>query len=351
MQNKPVDWAALESEREEFRDAERLWRNEIAPALARRETRRAQVVRRAIWRTVAIGAVIWVLIQIVAATRFGGVSADPVFLGVIVGALLAGLATAGDWIRVATMKAETKSLIVGTAAGAFGFTYDTLHPDFAKLSVWQALQHYGKSRRKGDAPSPTPAYRRLKEAKLLSSHDTRSFEDLIHGERAGAKFELVEAKLVDSSGDSSTTVFQGVLLHVAFPQRFLGRTILSRSSWWRFGRGPGGLEEVKLVSKELEEAFTVYSSDQVEARAILTPDRIERMIALERSFSGGKLRGVFEDGHMSLALEADDQFEAGSIFNQLVEPERFQTSLREIGKVCDLIDAFLDRDWGRENAG
>ena len=82
-----------------------------------------------------------------------------------------------------------------------------------------------------------------------------------------------------------------------------------------------------------------------EARALLTPDRMERLIALERHFKGGKLRGIFEDGHMTLALEAPDQFEAGSIFQPLVDPTRFTTALTELGLVCDLIDGFLTRDW------
>ena len=100
-----------------------------------------------------------------------------------------------------------------------------------------------------------------------------------------------------------------------------------------------------LISRELDEAFTVYSSDQVEARALLSPDRMERLIALEWHFSGGKLRGLFDQGHMTLALEAGNQFEAGSVFQSLVDPRRFSTALSELGLVCDLIDGFLTREW------
>ncbi|HCX11745.1 MAG TPA: hypothetical protein DHU81_15675 [Hyphomonas sp.] len=54
---------------------------------------------------------------------------------------------------------------------------------------------------------------------------------------------------------------------------------------------------------------------------------------------------MFEDGHMTLALEAEDQFEAGSIFKTLVDPRRYASALVELGLVCDLIDGFLTRDW------
>ena len=50
---------------------------------------------------------------------------------------------------------------------------------------------------------------------------------------------------------------------------------------------------------------------------------------------------------MTLALEADDQFEAGSIFQTLVDPRRYASALVELGLVCDLIDGFLTRDWVR----
>ena len=178
----------------------------------------------------------------------------------------------------------------------------------------------------------------------MPGHDSRHFEDLIKGERAGAAFSLVEAKL-ETSGDNGGTVFQGMLFHVQYPERFLGRTLMARSRWWKRGKAAKDLQKVSLVSSELDKAFTVYSTDQVEARALLTPDRMERLIALERHFSGGKMRGVFEDGHMPLALEAPDQFEAGSIFKPLVDPERFSSALVELGLVCDMIDGFLTRDW------
>jgi len=66
---------------------------------------------------------------------------------------------------------------------------------------------------------------------------------------------------------------------------------------------------------------------------------------LAESKARGKLRGIFEDGHMTLALEAENQFEAGSIFKPLVDPRRYASALVELGLVCDLIDGFLTRDW------
>ena len=51
---------------------------------------------------------------------------------------------------------------------------------------------------------------------------------------------------------------------------------------------------------------------------------------------------------MPRALEAPDQFEAGSIFKPLVDPGRFIDTLTEIGLVCDVIDGFLTREWYKD---
>ena len=81
--------------------------------------------------------------------------------------------------------------------------------------------------------APTPAFPTLKAAGLLPHYDNRKFEDLIEGECAGARFSLVECKLTDERGNGknkqTVTVFEGILLHIAYPQKFLGRTLLARS--------------------------------------------------------------------------------------------------------------------------
>ena len=355
--------------RPEFADVMRIWDTELAPELDAREALRKQTIARAKSRTI-VGVLVALPVVIVMMFLSGG--AGFFFpLSFFAGAVIVILVSGFDWLKVYSMKSQTKDLILSTACRPFGFRYETLHPDLSGLKDFQSLKTSGKeliealngpqtgqahtlSTVFGDiqvtthdatgSPPPTPAYQLLKDAALLPGHSRRNFEDLIEGERAGAKFALVEAKL-DTSGKNSKTVFQGILIHIEYPQRFSGRTLMARSGWWKRGKGAGDLQKVSLVSRELDEAFTVYSSDQVEARALLSPDRMERLIALERHFSGGKLRGLFDQGHVTLALEADNQFEAGSVFQPLTDPRRFSSALSELGLVCDLIDGFLTREW------
>ncbi|RIJ13779.1 DUF3137 domain-containing protein [Henriciella mobilis] len=343
---------SIRSKRPEFEPAIAVWRDVLQPQLERMEEERKAVIGKAIKRTAIVGSI--ALLSVIALTWVLGFQVMFPF-GIFAGIVLTVLASAAVWIPVFSMKSQTKQLVVGAACECFGFNYDTMHPDLSGISGFSSLGNWVKSQAgnlKELNEPPTPAFERLKAYALLPSYDSRKFEDLISGTRAEADFTMVECKLTEQQGSGknrrTVTKFQGLLFNIDYPEPFLGRTIIARDKWWKRGKGASDLQRVDLVSKELEDAFTVHSTDQVEARTLLTPDRMERLIALERHFQGGKLRGIFEDGHMTIALEAGNQFEAGSIFKPLVDPDRFIQTLTEIGLVCDMIDGFLTREWYKD---
>ena len=343
---------SIRSQRPEFESAIPIWKDRLSPVLEEMEARRKAVLDRAFNRTIIV-AVIVIVILVGLTFQFGFETMFP--FGYFAGILLTFLLSSAVWVPVFSMKSQTKQIIVGAACEPFGFRYDTLHPDMKDVTDFRSLGSWVKTQATSNSfkgEPPTPAFDRLKDAGLMPSYDSRKFEDLIEGVRANAGFSMVECKLTEQQGSGknrrTVTKFQGLLFNVEYPDRFLGRTIIARDKWWKRGKGSGDLQRVDLVSKELEDAFTVHSTDQVEARTLLTPDRMERLLALERHFKGGKLRGIFEDGHMTLALEAKNQFEAGSIFKPLADPDRFIQTLIEIGLVCDVIDGFLTRDWVKD---
>lgn len=354
-------FSALVAQRPEFKNAMKVWTSVLEPALAGREAERRSIISKARKRTVWTGLVVGVIAITIAIMTAGA----GVFFIIFGAVAVTAIASAAAWVPLMRVKSETKQLVVGAAAESFGFKYETLHPDVSGISDWKSAGEWIKSQSsqtkaasqmfggKGtdDAP-PTPAFDVLKEARLLPGYDNRKFEDLIEGDRAETHFSLVECKLTEEQGSGknrrTVTTFQGLLFHIQYPDRFLGRTMIARQGWWKGLFGDKSLQKVDLVAKELEDNFTIYSNDQVEARALLTPDRMERLIALERHFKGGKLRGIFEGDHLTLALEADDQFEAGSVWKPLVDPDRYISALTEIGLVCDVVDGFLTREWVKD---
>ena len=353
-------FSSLVSQRPEFENAMKTWSDTLEPALASREAERKSTIAKARNRTITTGTIVAAAALFILILTGG----NGFFFAIFIGVALTAIGSAVAWVPLFAMKSETKQLVVGSAAEAFGFKYDTLHPDMRGISDWKSAGAWLKTqssaeaaghlfnRSGGDTEPPTPAFDVLKNAKLLPGYDDRKFEDLIEGDRAETHFSLVECKLTEEQGSGknrrTVTTFQGLLFHIQYPERFLGRTLIARQGWWKGFFGDKDLQKVDMVAKELEDNFTIYSNDQVEARYLLTPDRMERLIALERHFKGGKLRGVFEGDHLTLALEADDQFEAGSIWKPLVDPDRYISALTEIGLVCDVIDGFLTREWVKD---
>src|SRR5262249_17869964 len=155
------------------------------------------------------------------------------------------------------------------------------------------------------------------------------YEDCFSGERFKCGFTLYEAHLEEKhqtkNGTSYSTVFRGQVVRIAFPKKFLGTTVVRRDLGWfnfvnRFGNG--NLQRVGLEDSKFERDFEVYGTDQVEARELVHPVFMERLLALEAHFDGKRLRCAFEGGDLLLAVEGRDRFELGSMFRPLADRDR-----------------------------
>src|SRR6185369_3828081 len=124
----------------------------------------------------------------------------------------------------------------------------------------------------------------------------------------------------------------------------LGVTVVRRDLGWfnfmnRFGEGD--LKRVGLEDPKFERDFEVYASDQVEARELVHPVFMERLLALESHFDGKRIRCAFQDGDLLLAVEGRDRFELGSMFRPLPDPTRVRTVVNDIAEILRLIDSML----------
>jgi hypothetical protein len=233
----------------------------------------------------------------------------------IVGATLA-VAAVLAYLPLAGVAAKTKTAVITALCGPLGLTYMA----------------------KGEAP----AFQTFQDLRLIEKPDDSSFEDHFAGVRAGCAFQLSEARLTRGSGKERHTVFAGQLVQIAFPQRFLGTTVMLRDSGWlnRF-ECPPHLRRVGLEDPHFEKIFEVFGSDQVEARAILTPSFMQQLVDLEQAFSGKHVRCAFVDGSLLIALESPDRFEIGGMFKTLVDRSRVETIAHDIGAVFRMIDSVI----------
>lgn len=194
---------------------------------------------------------------------------------------------------------------------------------------------------------------RFRNMGLVPSYDRASYEDMLTGTRGDLPFEFFEAHLeerrqsTDSKGRSSTkwvTVFRGQVLAVHFAKPFQGTTRVYRDAGIfngliKLGQKFSRHERVALEDPVFEKAFEVYSTDQIEARYILTPDFMERLLNLEKAFHGKQLRCAFSGGEMFVAVEGENLFEAGSMRRSMDDVGRVQEILQDFAAVFVLIDA------------
>ncbi|MBN2683643.1 MAG: DUF3137 domain-containing protein [Pontiellaceae bacterium] len=128
----------------------------------------------------------------------------------------------------------------------------------------------------------------------------------------------------------------GAVIVADFNKHFHGRTYIlpdtAEKMFGRFGQKLQGIgkshgELVKMEDPVFEREFAVYSSDQVEARYILSPALMRRMLELRRK-AGDNVYFSFCGGNVNIAISSDkDRF----------EPKLFST-VRDIGLAREFVD-------------
>jgi len=187
----------------------------------------------------------------------------------------------------------------------------------------------------------------LKENGLLPRRYHRAaFEDEMKGHVHGADFKAVEAHLerkdTDSDGDTKwVTVFRGSLMEIDSHREFLGKTVVLRDAGFFNRKKRSGMKRVGLVDPVFERIFEAYGTDQVEARYLLTPTFMQRLIDLETSVDGKRIRFGFIDGRLLIAVETPNRFEAGSMLKPLTDTERTQKILKEVDAVFGVVDGLM----------
>ena len=294
---------------------DKLYHAEIEPPLLAREAERIADVKL-YWQRLIPGVAL--VAAVVAGMLWIGWTEFSFFAGI------AGLIGAGSFAYwpLSILNTQVKLKMLGTIADTIGCAYQE----------------------NGFAPA---GFERIRSLGLVPSYDRSNFEDWWNGQRFKCGFDLYEAHLEvkhhDKNGEHWSTCFRGQVMRVAFPKKFLGTTIVRRDRGLfnfldRFG---SSLKRIGLESSKFEHDFEVYGSDQVEARELVHPVFMERLLALETQFSGKRIRCAFQEGDLLIAVEGRNRFEAGSMFTPLADPKRVRAVIDDIAEILRLIDAML----------
>ena len=98
-----------------------------------------------------------------------------------------------------------------------------------------------------------------------------------------------------------------------------------------------------MADPRFEDAFTVWSNDQVEARYLVHPEYMERLVAVEQAFAGDNLRALFREGQLLIVLESGNMFESGSLD---AEDDRrlLERTIAQFAALADLAAQLNERE-------
>jgi len=192
-------------------------------------------------------------------------------------------------------------------------------------------------------------------------------EDMVQGAVGTTRIEFSElhaeykTETRDSKGRRQTqwhTIFRGLFFIADFNKHFNGRTfVLPDSAEKLFGRFGQKLQEigkshgelVKLEDPAFEKEFAVYSNDQVEARYILSPALMRRMLEFKIK-TGGKVHFSFIGGEVNIGISSTKNRFEPKLFSTVLDIEMAREFVEDLQLALGIVDDLNlnTRIWTKE---
>lgn len=164
-------------------------------------------------------------------------------------------------------------------------------------------------------------------------------------EEVPVKIQEIYLEHTEGAGRSRHEVidFKGIAISLRMNKTFKGLTIVKRDlgnflGLNRNAKSIAGLEKVALESIDFEKEFEVYSSDQVEARYILTTSFMEKLENIKNDFSAKYVECGFFEGHVLFLLWTQkDMFEVGDLIHSFKNKEMYEEAYNEMKSISEMI--------------
>lgn len=196
---------------------------------------------------------------------------------------------------------------------------------------------------------------------FLKDPNQYSGDDLVQGTigKTDVSFSELNAIRVNRSkkNNQSEQIFKGIFFIADFHKNFIGETfVLPDTAEKMFGKFGTFLQKmnvsrpklVKLENPEFERTFAVYGTDQVEARYILTPALMERIMDFKRK--SGNVHLSFLHSKVYIAIEVNKNLFEPPFFKSMLDysliSEYFSYLILTVNIVEDL--DLNTRIWSKE---
>ena len=279
------------------------------------------------------------------------------------------------WRPVENYKTDTKKLVMNKI-----------------LSFWGDLTYH-------TCPGAVHSPEVLKQSRLFGSFNRREYDDCFEGSYNGVKIAVSEQELRDVRGTGKSgrdvQICKGILISLEMPKKFHGRTVVHAKRWGMttvlaamalflalmygaafFGvlgkrdvlalvtifpvltfLACGGfwvmkdwfkkrrkMQEVVLEDVVFDKHWNVESTDQIEARYVLTPAFMERMLTVKKRFKGNKIEFSFWNNKVLIAVHTGkDMFETTSLFTPALDYRKVQEVVAQFYSVFSVADVLLNK--------
>jgi len=165
---------------------------------------------------------------------------------------------------------------------------------------------------------------------LFSGFNNFFGEDLIYGQVGETHIQMSELTAVSrDSEDESTTIFKGLFIEADFHKYFHSRTyVLPETAWKGVGlhkRKWAGANLTEMEDVDFEDEFRVFTTDDQDARYILSPKMMRSIVDLQNKFQckvhiaflGTKMYIAIATGHMNFfETDAYEPYEKDALYKQ-----------------------------------
>lgn len=220
-----------------------------------------------------------------------------------------------------------------------------------------------------------------KLAVLQTPVDNVQVSDAFCGNYSGVELEIVEGVYTCKGRNSKKVpVYSGVVIKLSMNKNFTGKTIVCKKSITNF-REFFNAEKIELEDLDFMQSYDVYSTDQVEARYLLTTafmERVNKFISIfsdsssfisKKTVQAGQsyehdenyaevgdydyvpmwdsLNICFEKGFVYLFVPAKINFFEISFDDSLLDEEKYWLICQQVNSILEIVEYFkLDKNLG-----
>lgn len=232
-------------------------------------------------------------------------------------------------------------------------------PDAPERQVVGAVAEYLGFRRNrndfGEMPALNAGFNAMKTLKILPAIEqlNENIDDCFVSEGAADRIEMADITIYagDQVDNVAAHYFRGLV--IAFPNLVTtrGRTIaigprprrapVAKNLWALNGGDlPASFQELTLESETFNEAFDLFTDDQIGARRALTPGFMERVLALQEIINACSVDFLIEENLTTIAFDLRrNAFDYGT-GQRLLEPEELRLVIQEFASILRVRDAL-----------